>query len=159
MSTLLARLEAVIEESERAAIERECERLVVAYTHHVDFGEAGRVAELFTPDGVWESSDLRLEGQEQIRERFSRRQDSSKRVSRHVCSNLAVQPVNESQAEGVVYLTLYRDDGDPDQLPRPLAGPYLVGHYRDRFVRTNAGWRFAFRRVDVAFIRATDRSS
>lgn len=34
--------------SEHFAIERECERLVVTYTHLVDFGEADRIAELFT---------------------------------------------------------------------------------------------------------------
>jgi hypothetical protein len=44
-----------MKESERSAIEHECARLTVAYTHYVDLGEAERIAELFTDDGVWEA--------------------------------------------------------------------------------------------------------
>lgn len=144
-----------MDQTERMAIERECERLIVAYTHYVDFGQAARVAELFTADGVWESPETTLAGQTAIREGFAARQRDEQRVSRHVCTNFALEVTDEDTAEGVVYLTLYRHDGDAAPMPRPLEGPYLVGHYRDRFVRVQAGgWRFAHRREEVAFLRA-----
>ena len=33
--------------------EAACERLIVEYTHLVDFGNAPGIADLFTSDGVW----------------------------------------------------------------------------------------------------------
>ena len=144
-----------MDQNERMVIERECERLIVAYTHYVDFGQAARIAELFTADGVWESPEATLAGQRAIREGFAARQRDEQRVSRHVCTNFALEVTDEDTAEGVVYFTVYRHDGDAALMPRPLEGPVLVGHYRDRFVRVKAGgWRFAHRREEVAFLRA-----
>jgi len=137
----------------RITIERECERLVMTYTHLVDFGEAERVAELFAPDGVWEAPQARVNGQEEIRAAFAARQRKVGRVSRHICTNLAINVIDDRTAEGVVYLTLYRHDGEPARTPRPLDLPLIVGEYRDRFVLTDAGWRFACRRASVGFVR------
>jgi SnoaL-like domain len=51
--------------------ERACERLIIDYTHLVDFGEAARIADLFMTDGVWEAGGLRMDGQDAIRARAS----------------------------------------------------------------------------------------
>ena len=41
---------------------------------------------------------------------------------------------------------------DPPVRPkRKHVGPVAVGHFEDRFVRTDAGWRFVSRRLQVAF--------
>lgn len=141
--------------SERYAIERECERLVVSYTHLVDFGEAERQAELFTADGIWEAGPGVFRGQEELRRVFGARQRNTLRTSRHVCTNLLIEVIDEKSATGVVYLTLYRHDGDTAGGPAPLDGPFAVGQYRDRFVRTDRGWRFAHRTLEVAFGRLT----
>ncbi|BAG17766.1 nuclear transport factor 2 family protein [Streptomyces griseus] len=52
--------------------ERACERLVVEFVRRLDLGEPGDVAELFTPDGVWEwaEGDRRIEGREALRGYF-----------------------------------------------------------------------------------------
>ena len=42
----------------RLQIERECQRLVTAYCHYVDHGEAERIADLFREDGVWASVEV-----------------------------------------------------------------------------------------------------
>lgn len=34
-----------------------------------------------------------------------------------------------------------------------LDGPKMLGEYRDRYVRTAPGWRFAERKVSVTFFR------
>lgn len=128
-----------------------CEDLVVAYTHYVDFGDAARVAELFTDDGVWESEQTRMEGVDELREGFGRRQGLVERTSRHVCTNFRLTMIDERTAEGLVYFTLYRHDGNDD--PAPLEGPLMVGQYRDTFVLTEDGWRFAHRRAEAAFVR------
>ena len=138
--------------SERLSIERACERLVVAYSHLIDFGEAGRVGELFTEDGVWESAEATMRGRQQITAGFGRRQANAGRRSRHVCTNIAVDVVSAVEATGVCYFSLYRADG-VDGPVAPLDGPAIVGDYRDRFVRTEEGWRIAHRAANAAFVR------
>ena len=138
---------------DKLSIERECERLVTAYCHFIDHGEAERVAELFTEDGCWISSEATLEGREGIREAMAARQANTGRMSRHVCNNLRLDIEDENSASGIVYLTLYRHDGKPGRALAPLEGPAMVGEYRDRFVRTPEGWRMSRREAVVDFLR------
>jgi ketosteroid isomerase-like protein len=139
--------------NERMLIERDCERLVTDYCHLVDHGEAERIADLFTEDGVWKSPEVTMEGREQVRKGFARRQAQAGRMSRHVCNNLRIDVIDPDHAEGVVYLTLYRHDGEADRRVSPLEGPVMVGEYRDAFVRTPEGWRIARREIGVSFLR------
>jgi uncharacterized protein (TIGR02246 family) len=138
---------------DRVAIERECERLVTRYCHIIDHGEASRVAELFSEDGTWRGPGVVMQGIEQIRVGFAAREANRARMSRHVCNNLLIDVVDEDNATGVVYLTLYRHDGDEKRRVSPLEGVELVGEYRDRFVRTPDGWRIADRSTHVSFVR------
>jgi len=141
---------------ERSLIERECARIVTLYCHYVDHGEAARIADLFTKDGVWSGPGVRMEGERQLRKGFQARQDNKARMSRHVCSNLLVDVIDEDNATGTVYLTLYRHDGEEGRGFSPIEGPALVGEYRDRFVRTADGWRFAERVIESAFVRVEE---
>ena len=138
---------------EQMAIERECERLVTLYCHVIDHGEASRVAELFTEDGSWRAPGVVHQGIDEIRNAFATREAARERMSRHVCNNLRVDVVDEDNATGIVYLTLYRHDGDATRRISPLDGPEMVGEYRDRFVRTPQGWRIAERSTHVSFLR------
>lgn len=142
-----------MELAKQALIERECARLVTAYTHLIDFGNAAHVADLFTDDGTWESPESVLRGRDEIRKSFQARQDNTLRASRHVCTNLLVEVLDEAHAGGVVYFSLYRHDGDTHGRAAPLNGPLVVGQYRDRFVCTADGWFFASRKAEVAFVR------
>ena len=145
------------DESAIFAIERACSRLVVAYTHLIDFGEAARVADLFTEDGVWESDGTRMEGRDQVRAGFMARQKRADRRSRHVCTNLVVDVLGPDTAEGLVYFSLYRADGVTDPGPAALVGPVMVGEYRDSFACVDGEWRIAHRRADIAFQAVADR--
>jgi ketosteroid isomerase-like protein len=134
-------------------IERDCERLVTAYCHFVDHDEAEQIAGLFTEDGVWKSAEATLDGREQIRKAMAAREANAARMSRHVCNNFLIDILDEDHAEGTVYLTLYRHDGKEGRRLSPLEGPAMVGEYRDRFVRTSAGWRIAHREILINFLR------
>ncbi len=146
-----------MEDVERLLIERSCERLMVEYCHLVDHGQAERIAELFSEDGVWKSPEVEMNGREQLRKGFGRRQAQRGRMSRHVCNNLLVRVLDADTAEGTVYLTLFREDGEEG---RPLASleaqPQLVGEYQDRFRKTADGWRFSSREIRVSFLRAAE---
>ncbi len=141
-------------ELERMAIERSCERLMVEYCHLVDHGQAAKIADLFTDDGVWKSPAATMSGREQVRKGFERRQAQTERMSRHVCNNMLVSVLDADNAEGTVYLTLFRHDGDEARKVSPLDGqPEIVGEYRDRFRKTPDGWRFTHREIHVSFVR------
>ena len=81
-------------------IERACLRLVTEYCHLVDHGDAARIAELFTDDGVF----VGAEGRAALRDFFRARQDNAARMSRHVCDNTLIDVV-----DGPVLAGEYRD--------------------------------------------------
>ena len=61
--------------------------------------------------------------------------------------------LSETEAKGISYLTLYRHQG-PESLesaPVELLTPAAVGHYADEYRKTDAGWRIANRRIELAF--------
>jgi hypothetical protein len=144
----------IVDEFERMSIERACERLVSTYSHFVDFGEAARIADLFSEDGEFTTPGVvTLKGQKELRAGLGERQKKSARIARHVCTNLLVTVLDSDHAEGVVYVTIYRHDRAPGEgdAPPPIGLPLMLGEYRDRFVRTPGGWRFARRETTVAF--------
>lgn len=144
-----------MDELDRVLAERACERLIVEYARLVDYGNAAAIADLFTEDGTWEGTDLVLTGRDEIRAWFERRAGVSRRVSRHVCTNVGVDVVSPDEAESVCIMLNYRHDrreGDTS-LPVPADHPKYVGELRDRFRRTPEGWRFSSRKVEVAFVR------
>jgi hypothetical protein len=152
-----------MDDLERLLAERACERLIVDYCRFVDFGEASRIADLFTEDGTWEGPDLVMAGREDIRAGFLRREGVVRRVSRHVCTNVGIDVLSADEAVGLCYLVNYRYDrkeaavGDEAAVPSDV--PKYVGDYHDRFRRTAEGWRFAERRFDLAFVRPTRASA
>lgn len=143
-----------MDDIERMLIERACARLVTEYCHFVDHGEAGKIAGQFTDDGIWASATDVRTGREAIERSFQKRQANTARMSRHVCSNLLIDVIDENNATGVVYLTLYRHDGDPGRRVSPSDVPDVIGEYRDTFVRTAEGWRFKRRDICASFTKA-----
>ena len=138
----------------RILAERSCERLLYDYARAVDFGEASRMADLFTEDGSWEADDLVLDGRDAIRAHFLEREKLVRRVSRHLITNVAIE-VSDAEATGLSYFANYRHDrreGDLS-LPVPIEVPKYLGEYRSRFRLTHDGWRFTLQHVDVAFLR------
>jgi hypothetical protein len=73
-----------------------------------------------------------------------------------VLSNIFIDVMDADNARGISYLTLYRHIG-PESLegqPIEFSGPAAVGHYEDRVVRTTDGFRFARRKLHLAFRRS-----
>lgn len=138
-------------------IERACERLINEYCLFVDFGEASRIAELFVEDGLWTNGAIRMEGRAGIHRAFSHREGVTRRTSRHLCTNVVINVIDDDHATGVCYLVNYRHDSRSGEaeVPAPSDAPKFVGEYRDTFVRTDEGWRFATRHCDITFLRGS----
>lgn len=134
-----------------ANIERACERLSHAYSRHTDFREYDKFVDLFAEDALLNAGG-ELRGKEAIRQAMSKRSDRLR--SRHVVTNHIVDVIDEDRAEGVTYLTLYREVSEEARDPANvlgLSGPAAIGHYTDKYIRTAEGWRFASRVLEFAF--------
>ena len=137
---------------QRAAIEAACRHLTSAYCHYIDRGEARRVVGLFTEGAEWAAPDRVVKGHVALLDHFGAREDQRGRKSKHICTNFWLEDVSETEASGGVYLTLYRDDGDPDRGRARVDLPILVGEYQDKYLLTNNGWRIAKRSLKVDFV-------
>lgn len=129
-----------------AATVRACERLIADYAYFRDREEAEPYAAVFAPNGVFEFRGTRFEGRHAIAARLT--DGAGKVITRHVMSNVRIEPVSAAEAIGTSLVTLYQADlGD---LPRTVDGFLGIGEYHDRFVLTDDGWRIAHRKfVDV----------
>ncbi|MFD5148876.1 nuclear transport factor 2 family protein [Streptomyces sp. NPDC058401] len=140
---------------ERLVAERACERLIVEFVHHLDLGEPSAVADLFTPDGVWEwpAGDRRIAGREALRGYFGGR--PADRLSRRMCTNILVTLTSTDAATATTYFATYRVDGYSGGMvpPRP---PTQVGHYEDTFRRMDGVWLLATRTLFLPFAGPTE---
>jgi len=136
-------------------IEHSCRKLSVDYARYLDFREYDKFTDLFSEDGFL-FAGVPLRGRAEIAAGMCKRSDKLR--SRHVLSNIHTEVIDDDHARGVSYLTLYRHIGPESLGSEPIGlsidGPAGVGHYRDEFIRTDAGWRFSRRELEFAFQNA-----
>ena len=108
--------------------ERACERLITEFVRRLDLGDPGTVAELFTPDGVWEwpHGGRRVAGRDDLRAYFGSR--PADRLSRRLCTTTLVTVESATTARATSYLATYRVDGYTGGMIPPRL-PANVGHY------------------------------
>lgn len=124
----------------RRAIEQDCARLINHYANLNDAARWEEAAALFAADGAMArptAPDELIVGREAILAAFRARPP---RDARHVLSNIVIEVESADAATGTSTMLLFTGFGAP-----------LVGSYRDRFVRTDEGWRFAQRRGQLHF--------
>lgn len=142
-----------MEHEAQRIIEDECTKLSIAYARYVDFKEYDQFVQLFAEDGELDTTGKTVKGREKITKAMTLRPEGLR--SRHVLTNIYIKVIDENHAEGRSYLSLYRHTGEGldagDQSPRIISGPSAIGHYEDRFIRTEEGWRFASRVLHFAF--------
>jgi len=140
-----------VTEDERRAIEADCTRLINLYANCNDAADWASVAALYTEDGVMRrpSGGDPIVGREAILAGFLAR---APRAQRHVVANTVVDVLGPDEATAFSAIILYQGDPAPEgELPAMSANSPLVGWYRDRMVRTAAGWRFAERAGGLDF--------
>ena len=123
-------------DDERRAIEWECARLINLYANLNDEARWEEAVALYAEDGLMTrptAPDAPIVGREALLAAFRARPP---RTSQHVVGNIVVEVESEQAASAKSVILLFTSkDGAP-----------LIGIYRDRFVRTDEGWRFAERR-------------
>ena len=117
--------------------------LIMTYAERLDAGDLDGVAALFA-HATWRSPARTepLHGAEAVRRAYDvvLLYDGSP-CTRHVVTNLVVEPNGPDRAAARSYFTVFQARHD-----FPLQ-PILVGRYHDAFARTNGTWRFADRLV------------
>jgi hypothetical protein len=146
-----------MDELGRLLAERECERLTYRYCRFADFGQASRLAEVFTEDGVFDTPDMTLAGREAIARRFQRREALADLRTLHLCTNIDVEVADECSASGWVYLSLFRRWRDTGSTaPVPTTVPSLVAVYEDGYARVDGRWLIARRTQHALFADPSD---
>ena len=139
---------------QRLAIEWECTRLINLYVNLNDEGRWEEVAALYAEDGLMTrptAPHAPIVGRKALLDSFLARPP---RASRHFCANIVVDVESPGSASAFSVILLFTGTVDPaGGLPVRDEGPPLVGTYRDRFVLTEEGWRFAERHGALTFAR------
>ncbi|MFC4063428.1 nuclear transport factor 2 family protein [Actinoplanes subglobosus] len=146
----------VVDALTRMLAEHECQRLLVEFLRRLDLGDPGSVAELFTPNGIWEwpDGDRLVRGRQELRAYFASR--PADRMSRRLCTNVLIDVESPTRATGTSYLVTYRVDGYRGEMVPPPA-PANVGQYEDVFEHHNGAWLLARRVTVLPFGGATPR--
>jgi len=127
--------------------EQACTRLIAQYAYLNDERRFDELAALFTDDAVLyrpSAPDQAIVGRAAILAAFRKR--PAQTMTFHVCSDILIDVVDDATALGRSrILLLSAPRGEPGG-PAPVAGTPVPGVFRDRFVRTDDGWKFAERR-------------
>lgn len=140
-----------VDERETQAIEWQCARLINLYANLNDAGRWSAVAELYTLDGTMarpSAPDQWIKGRDAILKSFLSR---PARATRHFCTNIVVEVESPMTARAESRILLFTGAAETGEGLPSLSGPPLVGEYRDRFVRTEEGWRFSERMGRLSF--------
>ena len=143
-----------LSETEIRNAQRACEALCVEYAEIVDAQEYERLREIFAEDATLvrrATAPETVRGLENIIASFTSRPRN--RLTYHIMSNIRVRVETAETASGTCRVLLYTSDTSETQTAegRKVSPKQLMGTYRDRYVRTKNGWRFAERRGDISF--------
>lgn len=133
-------------------IARQCERLAIAFAHAVDHRDTERAVALFAPDATFERRGEVLRGHAAIRAAQQARVPGI--VTRHLCSTIDIQVMDDRHAKGTVYFLLYKHESAvPGSGPAPLGQPETLGEYQDEYILSDTGWKISKRVAKAAFRR------
>lgn len=128
----------------RFEIEAELMRLSADFAFYLDNKMFDELANLFTPDAIWDRVMQTHRGQDEIREAMANRPVDI--VTRHVQTNFRFEHQDENTVRGRVYMTSYHGPSEGGALPGLLHIDHsFILDFHDLYVRTPDGWRFAER--------------
>ncbi len=135
----------------RRAIECDCARLINLYVNLNDTGQWHDLAALFAEDGVMArpaAPDASIVGRDAILASFLNR---PARVSRHVCANIVVDAISDTEARAVSTILLFTGTANAGALATLDSGPPKIGMYDDQLIRIGSDWKFAARHGKLLF--------
>lgn len=121
--------------------------LIFAYARVCDTGFNGAaMAQLFTPDAVWETNfGIRVTGHQEITDFFNAQVNT--KFALHFYTNMVTEVAGDT-ATGRCLLVQTCTDEDA---AGTAGGTFMGADYLNDFVRTEAGWKFAHVRLNQRF--------
>jgi SnoaL-like domain len=135
---------------ERLQIERDCERIVHAYSRALDLGDMSTAADFFAENGSLArpmAPDAVITGRETIRAALLTRPKTL--LTKHLATNVMIEVVSRDEARGLSYLTMISTTPGDAAPPFVSAGPLYFGEFKDRFVRERGEWKILERRGSI----------
>ena len=134
--------------------EAACYALCADYAEFVDSQDWDRLSEVFADDAKFTKPIPpfeAIEGADKIVAWF--KTFPKNRLTNHIISNFRVHMETNDTAVGSCRVLLYTSDVSQPETPdgRQADPVQRMGTYRDRYVRTTKGWRFAERVASVGF--------
>ncbi len=124
----------------------EIDELLARYSRALDFRQFDELEGIFTPDGEFDAGGLgHPQGPAAIREMIEGTIGGLDATQHLVGKSLIEFSEDGDSAEVRTYLI---SQHIRESTPGPVKHYFLGGEYYDRVVRTPAGWRIAFRRLD-----------
>jgi hypothetical protein len=146
-----------VNDVERLLAIKDCERLTYQYCRFADLGEAGRLGEVFTEDGLFETPGMSLRGRSEISRTFAHRAALTGLQTLHLCTNIDIQVLYDFTARRWVYLCLFRRWRATDSAePVPITTPSLVAVYEDQYALANSRWLIESRVQHAVFADPDD---
>ena len=115
---------------ERAIATAELEMGLADFWHDVDTNWGRNAGSYYTPDAVYSSGKLRLEGREAIQGFYSWREARGERVAVHAFSNFRAEFDGAGGATAHWYMLLWAADGEP---PRESTSPTRISRATETF--------------------------
>ncbi|OOP63080.1 hypothetical protein BMF89_07690 [Arthrobacter sp. SRS-W-1-2016] len=137
--------------AEQSEIERQCRELVLAISHLSDNNDGVNSASLFAEGATWFRAGKIYTGYDEILASYD--DFSPSLVARHLIGTPLVTVLDSDHATSVTYYSAFVvDPGTTEPLfPLPFDGPFTMGEWHDKFVRTERGWLFSHRATHRMF--------
>ena len=141
----------VLSATERAEIERACERLTYVYARALDLGDMNAAADCFAENGSFArpmNPGQVIQGRETIRASLITRPKTL--LTKHLSTNAIIDVESRDTARGLSYLTMISTTPPQGAAPPFVSGgPIYFGEMQDRFVREHGVWKFLERRGSI----------
>ena len=136
--------------TERLLVKSEIAERVLDYWNEVDTNWGAEAPAYFTEGGIFAShtSDMRLQGRDEIGAFYSWRVSRGARTVRHIIDNLAVDPVSDSAARVRYVMTIWGRDGEGIL---PVTGPNAISQVEEEHERHAGRWLIRTRWVRGLF--------
>ena len=132
--------------SEELIIKDKCRELSLRFGRLQDERRYCDLPKLMTEDGTY----TRLDEELTILDFIDWVETMPPNKTRHFVTDIDFSEVLEASAKGVSYYTLYLYGGETNS-PYPLDGPFVVGEYHEKFVKTDEGWKIKSREAQIIF--------
>ncbi|PPR66063.1 MAG: hypothetical protein CFH08_00241 [Alphaproteobacteria bacterium MarineAlpha3_Bin7] len=136
---------------EKLIIKDECQALSLRFGRLQDERRYEELPKLMTPDGTYS----RLGEELTIVDFIEWVGTMPPNKTRHFVTSTEINIIDEFNANGLTYYTLYLYGGDENP-PYPLNGPFVVGEYHEIFSKKEDGWRIKHREARIIFKRQNE---